>query len=212
MRRSDYWICCWPGLSPAWRLGQPLGLLAAVAFSALLNLAIVATLVWPQLLGPQIPQGLWLAVGLVWIGSSWYEFRRYGRLPDDSQHAFAGDDALFIQAQSEYLKGNWEEAEWILRQRLSTCHRDVESRLLLVTVYRRQGQRQFAFDQLQILKRFDGSREWVEEMDREARLLDSADATLDAPAGAAESAKERVDSTAESELRKMNTQSARRAA
>lgn len=212
MRRADYWILSWPGLRLAWRIGEPLGLAWAGAFSILFNLAVVSTFVWPQLLGPNVPLGLWIATVLVWLGSAAYEFRCNQRMPVDASPAARGDDALFIQAQAEYLKGHWEEAEWLLRQRLSSCHRDIESRLLLVTLYRRRGQPELAAEQLQILRRFDGALAWSEEIEREAQHIEALDEQPRPLVETAPPAASASDSTAETELRKMNTKTIRRAA
>ncbi len=212
MRQPNFWKCCWPGLLSLWQKGDVRGLLGAVAFSVLLNLAMLSTMVWPQLLGSKIPQGLCLVVAAIWIGSTWYQVRSVRLSETTSRETADNDDALFIQAQTEYLKGNWEEAEWLLRQRLATSHRDIEARLMLATLYRHQGHRQLAQEQLQILKRFDQAADWVAEIDCETAWLESESVSNDRPAEANESENTNEDSTAEIELRRMNTHSVRRAA
>lgn len=203
---------CWPGLRPLWRNGSWLGLSWAVTFSVVLNLALLSTIVWPQLLGPSIPQALWMAAAAIWIGAAWYELRWANHEADTSPNQPQNDDALFIQAQTEYLKGNWEEAEWLLRQRLAVCHRDIEARLLLATLYRRRGRDQLAKEQFQVLQRFDQAARWVDEIDRELDCLESESTDEDRPEADVLAANKDSDSTAEPELRKMNTTSIRRAA
>ena len=212
VRQQNFWMCFWPGLLSLWQKGDRLGLLGAVAFSILLNLALLSTMVWPQLLGSKFPQGLWIVVAAIWIGSTWYQVRRVRLSETTSRETADNDDALFIQAQTEYLKGNWEEAEWLLRQRLATSHRDIEARLMLATLYRHQGHRQLAQEQLQILNRFDQATDWIAEIDCEAAWLESESVSDDRPAEASEFANTNEDSTAEIELRKMNIPSVRRAA
>ena len=45
-------------------------------------------------------------------------------------------DTLFNQAQREYLGGHWKEAEMLLERRIANAPRDMESRLLLATLFR----------------------------------------------------------------------------
>jgi hypothetical protein len=42
-------LCLWPGLARLWLRGDLRGLLAAVGFAGLLNAALVATLIWPEI-------------------------------------------------------------------------------------------------------------------------------------------------------------------
>jgi hypothetical protein len=182
----------------------------AASFSVLLNIGLIASLVWPEILSAQALQVVWLATAAIWLFSAWYQMRQ-ARREADAPSFTASEDSLFIQAQGEYLKGNWEEAEWTLRQRLSSEPRDVESRLLLLTLYRRRGRRELAIEQLKLLKRLDGAADWTDEIDRESRWLQTAPAQGDS-ADSAESAAIAIDSTDDIETRKINTNSVRPAA
>jgi len=212
MRRADYWMCCWPGLRLLWREGQPIGLLWALAFSGLLNAAIISTFIWPEIFVSNVIGSLWLIAALSWAGFAWYQFRMAKRDDDVAIPHRTSEDALFIQAQAEYLKGNWEEAEWLLRQRLSTSQRDIESRLLLLTMYRRRGHRAKALEQLQILRRFDGSQIWREEIERESSWLDSSSAASRIQIDADETAESPHDSTGPPQPRMIDANRVRRAA
>ncbi|MCH2180662.1 MAG: hypothetical protein MK108_01530 [Mariniblastus sp.] len=76
-------------------------------------------------------------------------------------------DTLFNRAQGEYLKGNWLEVERILKGRLKHSDRDVESRLLLATLYRHTRRPELARAELESLKRFDESVHWDFEIRNE---------------------------------------------
>ncbi len=51
MRWGQLLLCGWPGLARLWLRGHGVSLVIAVGFSILLNLALVATFQWPELLG-----------------------------------------------------------------------------------------------------------------------------------------------------------------
>ncbi|MDA8563475.1 tetratricopeptide repeat protein, partial [Mariniblastus sp.] len=80
-------------------------------------------------------------------------------------------DTLFIQAQHEYLSGDWQAAESLLRQRLGRFPRDVESRLLLATLLRHDRRLEQASDQLDTMTKLDESHAWDFEIRRERRLI-----------------------------------------
>jgi thioredoxin-like negative regulator of GroEL len=147
-------------------------LLLAAAFSALFNLSLISAWVWPEIFIWDIKVGLWLTTSVGWLVMVAYQFRAVTRVVEELPVTAPNQDALFIQAQTEYLKGNWDESEWLLRQRLSTAPRDVESRLLLLTTYRRKGQPEKAFEQLRFLRKLDDALEWQDELERETRYLE----------------------------------------
>jgi hypothetical protein len=80
------------------------------------------------------------------------------------------DRGLFIQAQGEYLRGNWSQAEAILKQSLQFSRQDVEARLLLATLLRRAKRLDEARLQLDQTQRFDECGKWNWEIQRERQL------------------------------------------
>lgn len=156
-----------------WCAGRSSGLLLAAAFAALLNLSLISAWVWPEIFSWDIKVGLWLTTSVGWLLLVAYQFRATTREDEPLSVAAPNQDALFIQAQTEYLKGNWDESEWLLRQRLSTAPRDVESRLLLLTTYRRKRQPDQALEQLRFLRKLDEALEWQDELEREALYLEA---------------------------------------
>ena len=168
-------LCLWPGLARLWLRGDFQALGFAVCFSVLLNLALVSSLIWPAYLGPRFLLLAWPILALVWLGNAWFSWRW---LPSWLQvgHKFAAPpelrvDTLFNQAQREYLRCHWAEAQGLLERRLRLRPRDVESRLLLVSVLRRVGRFQLATKELELLEGMDEARPWSLELSRERERL-----------------------------------------
>jgi len=68
---------------------------------------------------------------------------------------------LFIEAQREYLRGHWFEAESLLVRCLEAEPEDDAARLLLADVYRRAGEFEKANEQLNSIR---NSRQWNWEL------------------------------------------------
>ncbi|MEZ6093819.1 MAG: hypothetical protein R3C03_06225 [Pirellulaceae bacterium] len=176
MQFSSRVLCLWPGLARLWTKGDWASMGLAMGFALLLNVAMVSSFIWPELLGKSFPTVVWPVLGFVWIVSAfvshqhlnWLESQVRGIAVDSSPIP----DTLFNQAQREYLKGNWSEAEILLKRRLQFRIRDVEARLLLATLYRRRGRLGESLHELQTLKRFDECQPWQFEIDRELSFLD----------------------------------------
>jgi hypothetical protein len=95
-------------------------------------------------------------------------------------------DTLFNQAQREYLKGNWAEARELLERRLRLRPRDVESRLLLVSVLRRVGRFQAAVSEIELLEGMDEARPWGLELVKERERLLQARNSLESEESSAQ--------------------------
>ena len=180
MPRTKEWgpilLCGWPGLARLWYRGQWSGLALAIGFSILLNTALVASFLWPWYLGELFPFVAWPTLFLGWFFSA---RESYAKLPDLMSGGSVGESneselsaTLFNQAQREYLKGHWEEARLLLNRRLAIQPRDMESRLLLATTFRRSSQFVDALRQLELMERFDESVKWLFEINRERELID----------------------------------------
>ncbi len=168
MHSSPYIICLWPGLPRLWIRGDWAALATAVAFGAALNLVLVSSFVWPELLPPSFNLIGWLVLGTVWLASAIQAYRSLPHLREPPQ---VDDRGLFIQAQAEYLKGHWFEAETLLRQLLRYCSRDVDVLLMLATLYRRTKRYDEAAKQLDRLDRLDEACRWRWEIAQERATL-----------------------------------------
>jgi len=176
MRWGPLLLCGWPGLTGLWYRGQMSSLVVAIGFSILLNLALVSSFLWPWSLGETFPAVAWPMIFIVWATSAWIAYHRLTdvmSVPTSEKVAVPErPDTLFIQAQREYLGGHWEEAESLLWMRIEKAPRDVEARLLLITLLRHTRRLDQARIQLNDLTRYDEALEWEFEVDRERKLIE----------------------------------------
>lgn len=178
MKRKMPWgTYLWPGLPQAWVDGSWSALAVAVSVAALLNLALLSSFVWTELVAWQVRNGLWIALCGVWLGAGvmsavWTRRRAFGSEEDRS-----GVD--FAEAVQYYLTGDWFRAERELQKLLEKDARDAEARLTLATLLRHTGRLDEAEGQLQRLSRLEGAGKWELEIGRERELL--ADARTKVP-------------------------------
>lgn len=170
MRLAANWICLWPGLARLWLRGEWRGLLSAILFAACLNLTLVTTFVWKDLVGSDFPKFVWPAIGVVWLVSAWRSFWSLPKLSSPDFDASVTED-LFLQAQREYLIGPGPEAESLLLRILRIDPEDVDARLMLATLYRHTRRLDEALGQLKMLERQPRSGKWYSELRREHQLL-----------------------------------------
>jgi transcriptional antiterminator Rof (Rho-off) len=170
MRWARWITLVWPGLTQLWFSGTLWGLAVGCGFAWLVNLAVVSTFVWTELIGPWSRIGVWGLLVVVWAGSLSLSFRQL-RLRDPAEIRAKAED-LFRRAQGEYLSGNWIGAEQLLAEILRIDRQDVDARILLVSLLRRTGQLAEAADQLRRLEVTEGSEKWRSEIERERRLLE----------------------------------------
>lgn len=170
MRLAAIWMCFWPGLARLWLRGQWSGLLSAILFAASLNLALVTTFVWTDLVGSTFPRFAWLVISVVWLVTAWRSFWSLPKLSSPDFDSSLIED-LFLQAQTEYLCGPGPEAESLLRRILRINPEDVDTRLMLATLYRHTRRLDEARSQLKMIQQQPGSGKWYMEVQREHQLL-----------------------------------------
>jgi len=153
-----------------WWRGDWRALLTAIGFAAVLNFGLVASLLWPQSLPSSVEGVGWAVILVFWLVSAWHG-RRY--LPEMRRNVSNRENQdLFIQAQGEYLRGHWYEAETLCRQLLKRAEADVEARLMLATLCRRTERFEDASRELAKLEQMDDADKWTLEIARERRLLE----------------------------------------
>ncbi len=166
---ASWWIgFLWPGLAQLWYRGSKVALWFALGASALLNLLVICTFVWPELL-PGVVQrlGWWLCLGW-WMAAGWISARQGDPATEESASASAD---LFPRALHEYLKGNWAEAEMVLRDLLALHPHDADAHFLLARVLLRSNRRRDCQRQLRLLGHLEQSAKWESEAhDLAARL------------------------------------------
>ncbi len=162
----------------------------AVGFTALANTLLLATCVFTEWMPTrQILLGTGL-LALVWLVSWWrshLEFRRSGNRQfigeslddeptDDTAVALEREvgEQLFRDAQRFYLAGDWVATEQLLLKLLKQDARDVEGRLMLATLWRRQGRYGEATRQLDKLARLEAADQWQNEIEAERHQIATA--------------------------------------
>ena len=70
MHALRYLTLVWPGLPWLWLRGSLSGLFLAMAFAVSVDMAILATFVWPGLVELPFTLGLWTAVAVLWLIST----------------------------------------------------------------------------------------------------------------------------------------------
>jgi tetratricopeptide (TPR) repeat protein len=177
MRNVAPWLV-WPGLASLWLRGSGRGLAAATAFGGLLNFALISTFVWPQLLSRGLAP--WVVPAAAWVSVLWFWMvaarSAAGFLAQEAaRQAPPDDDAnrLFVQAQTEYLKGHLSQAESLLTLLLETHPGDAEARLLLATLCRRVGRKEDAENHLKELMELPHAAAWRMEIVSELKLTRS---------------------------------------
>ena len=165
-RRLTY---LWPGLPRLWWQGSFAGLAVATAFAALLNFLLLSTFIWSEPTAEIYLYSGWGLVATFWVvaaAKAISDDRRSTQTPSELP-----DEALFLDAQTEYLRGHWFKAEQLLQGILESYPTDAESRLLLATLYRHTDRPELAKRQLQVLERGEGFAKWRMEIDQEKLLL-----------------------------------------
>ena len=170
MRAAPLIICLWPGLAGLWLKGRWIGLSQALAFAVLLNASLAASFLWPERISFTQFSIVWLAVFAVWCVGFWRNLRQLPELLAPSSAAESVID-LYPEAQAEYLKGHWFEAEALLSRQLRSSPEDVECRLLLATLLRRTDRVDEAARHLRRLEQCETSKRWEFEIDQERALL-----------------------------------------
>lgn len=168
MGRMPYLAFVWPGLPTILAMGSWLGLALAAVFALLINLLIVASLWWPELFESHLRSGLWGATAVFWGGATIVSWRA---LRESETHDEPTAGATFGDATKLYLRADWFGAEQVLLELLGKNPRDVDSGLMLATLWRHTGRIEEASQQLDRLELLDGARKWMLEIHQERKRL-----------------------------------------
>ena len=183
MTSLRYVTLVWPGLPWAWLRGSRAGLVLALAFAISVDLAVVTTFIWTDLVELPFIVAAWTAVAVVWLVSTVSAAAAFP--PPLVRPAPARVDPLFIRARDAYLARDWIGAETRLRELLALSPTDGEAQLLLATLLRRVDRRAEAGRELDKLSASDTGIRWQAAIAAERRLLAGAQepaATSDEPA------------------------------
>ena len=172
MRKMRWTTCLWPGLPQLWTYGSWSGLALALGAAVVLDLLLLVSFGWSELVDQSVRNILWAAFGVFWVVAVGWSARQCRRraaagTPDPRKDPFA-------EALDLYLKGDYYQAEHVLEGLLRRNLRDVDARLMLATLLRHTGRLDEAAGQLDTLARFEGAGKWELEMRRERELLAEA--------------------------------------
>jgi hypothetical protein len=174
----------WPGLAALWLRGRWGGLVLAFSFGLALQFALLCTFApasLPIALAGVKPFAVWGCVLGFWIvgmGLGWREQTTRTAPPDPQL------DEWFREAQTEYLKGHWFEAETLLGRLVAKRPDDVEGRLLLASVQRRTGRLDEARLNLDVLRQDKSAQHWGWEIrNEEQRIEDMEQSTNESTGG-----------------------------
>lgn len=151
------------------------------AFATLLQAALAATFAWMDRGGTFSTAAAalsWVSVLSLWgVGICWWRTEvRHATAHEQRASRDAECDDWLRQAQREYLREHWLEAELLARQILARQPCDVEARLLVASILRRTGRESEARQQLTRLAGDPRASPWVWEIETELGYL--ADETL----------------------------------
>ncbi|MFN9367616.1 MAG: tetratricopeptide repeat protein [Planctomycetia bacterium] len=162
----------WPGMPWLWLRGSRSGLALAVAFAVIIDVAIVTTWIWSELVGIGVTIGFWTGAAAIWVIATASAVAAFPT-PIPRQRSGAAD-ALFLKARDAYLARDWTAAESHLHDLLAIAPTDGEAQLLRATLLRRLGRLADARAALAPLAASDSGVPWRAEIDRELSLTDPA--------------------------------------
>jgi hypothetical protein len=144
------------------------GLVLAMAFAVVLDVAILTTWVWAEFIDLQVSVGIWTAAAVIWLVATVSAIVSF---PPPIPARDAAADAAFVKARDAYLARDWLAAEKKLRALLVMSPTDGEAQLLLATMLRRVGRTAEAKTALEKLSRSDSGAAWQAAIAREMALI-----------------------------------------
>ncbi|MEN6458285.1 MAG: tetratricopeptide repeat protein [Thermoguttaceae bacterium] len=174
MRKTPWMACLWPGVAQLWAHGSWPGLAVAIGAAVLLDLLLISSFGWSELIGQNLRNVLWTVFAAAWVAAVIWSVRKRASSTDAT--VGSGPD-VFLEAMGQYLRGDYAGAERLLSELLRQDARDPEARLMLATLLRRVGRLAEATEELDRLARLDGAERWSVEIEDERQALDEARST-----------------------------------
>ncbi|MGI9176930.1 MAG: tetratricopeptide repeat protein [Pirellulales bacterium] len=170
-----YLTLLWPGLPWLWLRGSLAGLVLALAFAVSLEIAVIATWIWPGLVELPVTIGLWASTAAIWLIALVSAASAFP--PAIPMVRGADADALYVRARDAYLARDWLQAETRLRELLDLSPTDGEAQLLLGGLLRRLGRKDEARQALEKLARSDSGSAWRRAIARELAAISGGTGT-----------------------------------
>lgn len=181
MDNRNYLTCLWPGLPELWWRGRLSALPLAVGFAIGLNALLLLRFIYPYWLDPFLVRAAcWLGL----IGWAVWTIKSFKELPALlAPRAVTEEPDRFAEAQIEYLRARWDQAESLLLGILSIEPRDPPALLLLSGVYRHTQRVDSASLLMEELRRLEISDTWQIEIDAELSRIQRALESKNHPKG-----------------------------
>lgn len=151
----------WPGYRRAWNRADVRSLATAVGFAWLVAGLLITTFVYYDVFPKSLRFVAWTVCGLAAILTA-IRTLVFGDLPEKDSRSTR--DENLVAAQSCYLQASYFEAEKLLLSNLTKQPADIESALLLVSVYRRTERWDQALEAIQQLQKREMAARWAREI------------------------------------------------
>jgi hypothetical protein len=172
MRRTPWILCLWPGLPQVWSHGSWPGLAVALGAAGVLDLWLLVSFGWSELIGSSGRSIGWVAFAVAWLAAAGFSIRLHRRQLAMAQANHGRDP--YVEALDHYLKGDYYQAERLWEGLLRRNGRDLDARLMLATLLRRSGRIDEAVRHLDVLECLEGAGKWSFEIQGERRRLTEA--------------------------------------
>jgi hypothetical protein len=165
----NYLTCLWPGLSELWWRGRLSALPLAIGFAIGLNSLLVLKYLFPTWLDPMLVRSAWWVGLVIWFCLTVKSIRELPALLHP--RAVAEQPDRFVEAQTAYLRADWEAAERLLLGILAIEPRDPPALLLLSGLYRHTARWPSAAALIDEMRRLEAADRWQIEIDAEAARI-----------------------------------------
>ena len=165
-------IALWPGLPELWFRGEWQALAISIIFAVSFNMAILGTFVWPLWFESWMIRSLWCSI-IFASGFSFVQANKRWAKTTGIPRSDGNSNERFIEAQRQYLHGNYFEAEALIQKILADGHEDIEAVLLLVSILRRTRRCQQALQWIERIKLCEKASAWIRELQVEKQLVEA---------------------------------------
>lgn len=164
-------LSLWPGFVGVVRRGLWDQLALALLFGVFAQATLFVNFFWSDCPSGYLRASACVAFLIAWIFLGAVASGRLKRY--EKSLLFDADGALFLEAQTRYLRGEWFEAECALKSVLKKNPQDAEALLLLATLYRHIKRFSEARQTLAALEKLEAADYWAYEIGLEKKAIQS---------------------------------------
>lgn len=162
-------LSLWPGFVGVVRRGLWDQLALALLFGVLAQATLCVNFFWSDCPSGYLRASSGVVFLIAWIFLGAVASGRLKRY--EKSLLFDADGALFLEAQTRYLRGEWFEAECALKSVLKKNPQDAEALLLLATLYRHIKRFFEARQTLAALEKLEAADYWAYEIGLEKKAI-----------------------------------------